>query len=184
MRREEGDERLLRAPRAEDRLDGELGMELRRRADRRQHGVALGGREKLLERGAIVLRVPGHGEVVHAAEFNAREAEPIDHRGRAATGGGDDRNLRSPRERQWFLSGEQRRDLDQRFEHVDAHDAAVAEVRVERRVRAGERTGVRARELDAERGAAELVRDERLARRMRHARRARQALGIAHRLQK
>jgi hypothetical protein len=50
--------------------------------------------------------------------------------------------------------GYQRRNFNQRFEHVDAQDAAVAEERVERAVGAGEGAGVGARERLAGGGAA------------------------------
>ena len=77
----------------------------------------------------------------------------------------------------------QRRDLEQRLEHVDAHDAAVAEVRVERAIGAGERAGVRARQRLAQRRAAELVGDDRLAGGVRRRAARGEARRIAHRLQ-
>ena len=56
------------------------------------------------------------------------------------------RDARRTRQIRRFAPRQQRADLEQRFQHVDAHDAAIAEVRVERGVAAGERAGVRARE--------------------------------------
>ena len=78
---------------------------------------------------------------------------------------------------------QERPDLDQRFQHVHAHDAAIAEIRVQRRVLAGERAGVRAREASPRLRAPELVGDHRLARRVRRARRRARARRVAHRLQ-
>ncbi len=96
MRREEGDERLFRAPGSDDRLDGEFRMELGGRADGGQHGVAVTGGEKLLQRRAIALRIAGHGQVMHAGELDAMQPEAIDHRRGAAARGGDHRDLWRP----------------------------------------------------------------------------------------
>ena len=158
-------------------------MELRGRADARDDGVAIGARA-LFQRVGIVAPGAGHGEVHDGrGELDAVHAEAIDDARRAAAGRGDDETFPG-RQIGRLASGEERRDLEQRLEHVDAHDAAVAEVGVERGVGAGERAGMRERGFFAERRAAELVGDDRLARRMRLARRACKTRGVAHRLEK
>ena len=74
---------------------------------------------------------------------------------------------------------QQRRHVDQRFEHRHARDAVAPAEGIEGRVGAGDRAGVRLGELLADVGAAELVGDDRLAGGMRPPRRARQPLAVA-----
>ena len=77
---------------------------------------------------------------------------------------------------------QQRRHIDQRFEHRHPRDAVAAAEGVEGGVGAGDGAGMRFGQLLADLGAAELVGDHRLARRMGAPRRVRQALAIAQRL--
>src|SRR5919204_1718517 len=80
-------------------------------------------------------------------------------------------------------SGDERRDLDQRLEEIDAQNAAIPKKSVERGIGARERAGVRARKALARLRAAKLVRDDRFAGSVRRARGARKARGIAHGLE-
>ena len=59
-------------------------------------------------------------------------AQAVDDARGAAAGRGHDGDARRARELRRLAAGDERRDLDQRLEHVDAHDAAVAEVGVDR----------------------------------------------------
>ena len=69
-----------------------------------------------------------------------------------------------------FLAGEQRRQLEQVFQRVDAQHAVRAEKRVGHFVGAGHRAGVGSGEVLPDFGAAELVDDDGLARRISAAR--------------
>jgi hypothetical protein len=114
--------------------------------------------QRLLERRRIRGVGAGHGEVHdRRRQFDAAHAEPVDHRRRAAAGGGDDEDFSWSLEIQRIASRQQRGNFQQRLQHVDAHDAAILKIRVERGVAAGQRAGVRAGRRFAERRAAELV---------------------------
>ena len=77
---------------------------------------------------------------------DAAGAERIDHHGGAAAGGGDDADRRAARGPHRHPR-QQRQALDQAVERVDARDPAVGEERVGHVVLAGERAGMRHREL-------------------------------------
>ena len=79
---------------------------------------------------------------------------------------------------------QQRQPFDQRVERVDARDAAFGQKHVGDVVLAGERAGVRDRELARRRRTAELVGEHRLAARCRAERKAPQARGMAHGFEK
>src|SRR5206468_12574733 len=57
-------------------------------------------------------------------------SEAVHHRGGAAAGRGDDRDARRSPELRRPAAGDEGRDLDERLEHVDAQDAAIAEERI------------------------------------------------------
>ena len=190
VRREEGGERLGGALRAEDRLDRELRVELGRRADRGEHRVAPGKIEQAVEYFGVLLRCRRHGQVddrrigIGRCRLDAVQSKAVRHRGGAAAGRGEDRDARRAPELRRPAAGDEGCDLDKRLEQIDAQDAAIAEERIERGVQAGERAGVRARKRFAERGAPELVGDDRLSRGVRLARCGSEPIGVAHRLEK
>ena len=80
------------------------------------------------------------------------------------------------------LRGEQRRDVDELVERLRPDHAGLAEERVDRGVRAGERSGVRARRLAAGARRAALHREDRLRARD-AARDARERARVAERLE-
>ena len=116
---------------------------------------------------------------------DAAHRQRIDHHGGAAGRGGDDADARAARRAlRDRHAREQRQALDQAVERLDARDAAVGEERVGDVVLAGERAGVRDRELARRRRAAELVGEDRLAARGGGEREAAQRIGVAHGFEK
>ena len=190
-------ERLLRAGKLQQRLDRQLGIELRRRADHEDHRVVVVVRQQPLDRTRHDLGLgAGQGEIDQLAltRRDAERLQPVDQRlrrignveagdrhvvddhRRAAAGRGGHRDALAGRRRP---IDQQRRYVDQRFEHRHAGDAVALAESVERRVGAGDRAGVRLGELLADVGAAELVGHHRLAGGMRPPRRPRQPLAVA-----
>ena len=99
LRREEGGERLVAPLRADDRLDRELRVELRRGADRREHRVALGERSSFSSVAPIASRCVAamvRSMIGVGGELDAEQAEAVDHARRAAAGGGDHRDSAGP----------------------------------------------------------------------------------------
>ena len=159
--------------------DGILWAELGRRADHGDGKIGVIGVARLGERrGHRILAGAGQRGVHHPSGGNAEHAEPVHHHRPAAARGRDDthgalRRHRRPR------ADQQRRQFEQRLQHIDADNPEIAKKRVRRRVGAGHGAGMGGRQRCPLLGPAELVSDDRLARRMRPPGSALEVLGRA-----
>jgi len=182
-RRQVDSQRLARAGarRFDDRRHGTIGSELRRSADDGDHGFqgcvphergqhrAIGRRvgagECQIDQGRradrdALLAQPAAHRVRWGRDLDTQLAQAVHHHPAAAAGGGDHRHA-APLHR--APAGEHRRDVQQRVQHVDLHDTDIAQERAHGRAPAGERAGVRRRELLAHLRAAGGEGDHRLA---------------------
>ena len=174
--------RSLRLDRVPDRRGDLVGARDDRRDEEHDHGVDAGSRSRCGSAAAYVVgrrgaeqvdrvrdarldagsssreRVArlgaelGQLEPGRVARVGAEDAEPAGVR--------DDADAASVRER---LAREQRRGVDELLERARAQHAGLAEERLDGGVRAGERSGVRARRARAGAGRARLQREDRLA---------------------
>ena len=201
-RRQRHGKRLGRAGEAQQRLDRELGIELGRGADDEDrrvvavvgqqaldgagHDLGLGAGQRQIDQLALA---GGDAERLQPVDQHLRrigDVEPshrhaIDHHGGTTARRRRHGNTLAPplRLRRGRAIDQQRRHVDQRFEHRDAGDAVAAAEGVEGGVGAGDGAGMRLGQLLADIGAAKLVDDHRLAGGMGAPRRLRQTIGVA-----
>ncbi len=199
MGRQKHRERFVAPVGFDDGRHRDLRVELRGTTGNGQHHLAVVGCEQFIEYRAIDFFFgPGERQVGHARcadpdvllrqvgdhlfrwrnDVQPVGAEPVDHAGGAAAGGGHHGDAMAGAR---LLLREQRRQLEQGFQHVHAQHALGPEKSVCHRVGAGHRAGVRGGHVLADFGAAELVDDDGLARGVGAATGAGKMPGIAYR---
>ena len=186
-------------------LHGQIGMKPCRGADHRQHQIELRRGQHHIERRfhRLVARA-GDSQIDHVSARNldagplpqlrerfrtghrdthAAAGKRIDHHGGAACSGGHDTDAarRSTRDGD---ARHQRKTFDQSVQGFHARDAAGFEKLVRNVVLAGERAGMRDRELARDIRAAELVCHDGLAARGSLLRESIKLIGLAHRFEK
>ena len=165
MRREEHGQQFVPAVGFDQRLDGNLRLELRRAAGDGQHQIAMVGSEQCIQHAAVnflfgagqrqvgdarwadgdvFLRQRGDQRSGRPDDIDAVGADAIDHAGRTAAGGGHHRDAVALAR---FAAFDQRRQFEQRFQRIDAQDAVRLEKSIHGFRGAGHRAGVRGGEI-------------------------------------